>query len=72
MKEIAVLDVTDNKRLILSIGKFRNEERVDLRQFVKVKGEKSEGEFIPTRKGVNFNSEWLPDFVKMVRKLENE
>lgn len=67
LKEIAQLDVTDNKKLILSIGKFRNEERVDLRQYVKVKNE-----FIATRKGINFNSEWLPDFVKMVRKLENE
>lgn len=67
LKEIAVLDVTDNKRLILSIGKFRNEERVDLRQYVKVKDE-----FIATRKGVNFNAEWLDKFIKMVRKLENE
>jgi len=66
MKEIAKLDVTDNKRLILSIGKFRNEERVDLRQYVKVKDE-----FIATRKGVNFSSEWLPDFIKMVEKLKN-
>ncbi|MBA7581675.1 hypothetical protein ES708_23583 [subsurface metagenome] len=72
MKEIAQLEVTDNKKLVLSIGKFRNEERIDLRQFVKVKGEKSEEKFIATRKGINFNSEWLPDFVKMVRKLENE
>ncbi len=67
MKEIAVLDVTDNKRLILSIGKFRNEERVDLRQYVKVKDE-----YIATRKGINFNSEWINDFIKMVRKLEDE
>jgi len=73
LKEIAQLEVTDNKKLVLSIGKFRNEERVDLRQFVKVKNqENQEVEYIPTRKGINFNSEWLPDFVKMVRKLEKE
>ena len=71
MKEIAVLDVTDNKRLILSIGNFRNEERVDLRQYVKVKGEKSEDKFIATRKGININSEWLDDFVKMIEKLKD-
>jgi len=65
MKEIGQLDVTDNKRLILSIGEFRGDERVDLRQYVKV-----DNEFIPTKKGINFNSEWLPDFIKMVRKLE--
>jgi len=72
LKEIAVLEVTDNKKLVLSIGKFRNEERVDLRQYVKVKGENSKEEFIATRKGINFNSEWLPDFVKMVNKLNDE
>ncbi len=67
MKEIAQLDITDNKRLILSIGKFRDDERVDLRLFVK----NDDNEFIPTRKGINFNSEWLPDFVKMINKLNN-
>lgn len=65
MKEIGQLDVTDNKRLILSIGKYREQERIDLRQFVKVKDE-----YIPTPKGVNFNSEWIEKFIKMVRKLE--
>ncbi|MEA1939806.1 MAG: transcriptional coactivator p15/PC4 family protein [Patescibacteria group bacterium] len=65
MKEIAQLDVTDNKRLILSVGEFRGVERVDLRQYVKVKEE-----FIPTPKGVNFSAEWIDDFVKMVDKLK--
>ncbi|MBA7576703.1 hypothetical protein ES695_11740 [Candidatus Atribacteria bacterium 1244-E10-H5-B2] len=65
MKEIARLNITDNKRLILSIGEFRGDERVDLRQYIKVNDK-----YIPTPKGVNFHSEWLPDFVKMVRKLE--
>jgi len=72
LKEIAQLEVTDSKKLVLSIGKFRNEERIDLRQYVKVKGENSKDEFIATRKGININSEWLPDFVKMIRKLEKE
>jgi len=66
MKEIGQLDVTDNKRLVLSIGEYRGDERVDLRQYVKV-----DKEYIPTKKGLNFNSEWLPDFIKLVRKLEN-
>jgi len=66
LKEIAFLDITDNKRLILSIGNFRNDERVDLRLFVKI-----DNEFIPTKKGINFNSEWLPDFVKMINKLND-
>lgn len=71
MKEISVLEVTDNKKLVLSIGKFRGEERIDLRQYVKVKGENSEDKFIATRKGINFNSEWIDKFIKMIRKLEN-
>lgn len=66
MKEIAKLDVTDNKRLVLSVGEYRGDERIDLRQYVKA-GDK----YIPTPKGVNFNSEWLSDFIKMVEKLED-
>ena len=67
MKVIDEFEITDNKKLVLSIGEYRGSERVDLRQYVKVKDE-----FIATRKGINFNSEWLPDFVKMVRKLKKE
>ena len=73
LKEIAQLDVTDNKRLILSIGEFRGIERVDLRQYVRVKNQENQkDEFIATRKGINFDSEWLPDFLKMVNKLSDE
>ncbi len=67
MKVIAELNVSDNKKLVLSIGEFQERERIDLRQYVKV-----DDKFIITRKGINFDSEWLPDFVKMVRKLEDE
>jgi len=66
MKQIAELEVTDNKKLVLSIGEFRGVERVDLRQYVKVKEE-----FIPTPKGVNFSAEWIDDFIKMVEKLKD-
>jgi hypothetical protein len=66
LKEIDVLDVTDNKRLILSIGEFRNDERIDLRQYVKVKDE-----YIPTRKGINFSVEWIDKFIAMVNKLKD-
>ena len=66
MKQIAELEVTDNKKLVLSIGEFRGVERVDLRQYIKVKEE-----FIPTPKGVNFSAEWIDDFVEMVEKLKD-
>ena len=66
MKQIAELEVTDNKKLVLSIGEFRGVERVDLRQYIKVKEE-----FIPTPKGINFSAEWIDDFVEMVEKLKD-
>ena len=66
MKQIAELEVTDNKKLVLSIGEFRGVERVDLRQYIKVKEE-----FIPTPKGINFSAEWIDDFIEMVEKLKD-
>jgi len=66
MKQIAELEVTDNKKLVLSVGEFRGVERIDLRQYVKVKEE-----FIPTPKGINFSAEWIDDFIEMVGKLKN-
>ena len=66
MKEIAYLDVTDRKRLILSIGEYRGEERVDLRQSVLV-----DKDYIITRKGINFSAEWIDRFIEMIEKLKN-
>jgi len=66
MKVLNEFEITDNKKLVLSIGEFKGNERVDLRQYVKV-----DNEFIPTKKGINFDSEWLPNFVKMMEKLKN-
>lgn len=67
MKQIGQLDITDNKRLILSIGEYRGIERINLRQYVK-----AGNEYIPTLKGINFNAEWLDGFVEMVEKLRDE
>ena len=67
MKEIGQLDVTDRKRLVLSIGEYRGEERVDLRQNVLV-----DKEYIPTRKGINFSVEWVDKFLEMIEKLKDE
>ena len=66
MKVISQLDVTDRKRLILSIGEYRGEERVDLRQSVLV-----DKDYIPTKKGINFNSEWIDKFLAMIEKLKD-
>jgi len=67
LKKIGQLDVTDRKRLVLSIGEYRGEERIDLRQNVLV-----DKEYIPTRKGINFNSEWIDKFIEMIEKLKDE
>ncbi|MBA7568056.1 hypothetical protein ES695_13865 [Candidatus Atribacteria bacterium 1244-E10-H5-B2] len=67
MRQLAELEITDNKKLILSIGEFRGSERIDLRQFIKV-----DDKYIATKKGINFDAEWLDDFVKMIKRLEDE
>jgi len=66
LKELAVLDVTDRKRLVLSIGEYRGEERVDLRQSVLV-----DKDYIITRKGINFSAEWIDKFLAMIEKLKD-
>lgn len=72
MRQLGEFQITDNKKLVLAIGEYRGDERIDLRQHVKVKAKKSEDKWIATRKGVNFNSEWLDGFVEMVGKLRDE
>jgi len=69
MKKIGELEINDKSKLVLSLGEYKNQDRVDLRMYVKSKNENKE---IPTKKGIYFDQEWLPDFVKMVRKLEKE
>lgn len=65
MKVIGELSITDNKKLVLSIGEFRGVERIDLREHFLNK----DGNYGYSKRGVNFNSEWLPGFVKMINKL---
>ena len=72
MKQLAELEITDNKKLVLAIGEYKGDERIDLRQYIKVKAKKDEDKWIATRKGINFNSEWLDSFVEMVGKLKYE
>jgi len=66
MKQLAELEITDNKKLVLSIGEYRGDERIDLRQYIKV-----DQEYIPTKKGVNFSSEWVDKFIGMIEKLKD-
>ena len=66
MKVLNELEVTDNKKLVLSIGEYRGSERIDLRQYVKV-----DDDYIPTKKGINFDSEWTSKFIEMIDKLKD-
>ena len=68
MKQIDELDITDNKKLVLSVGEFRREQRVDMRTYFKIK---YRDEYIQTKKGINFNAEWLDDFLAMIEKLRD-
>ena len=66
MKLINEFDVTDRMKLRLQVGEYRDQERIDIRQYIKV-----DDEFIPTKKGINFSSEWLDKFLLMVNKLRD-
>ena len=67
MKEIGYIDITDSKRLVLSISNFRGSERIDLRENYLNK----DGNYGYTKRGVNFNSEYLEGFVKLINKLND-
>jgi len=67
MKTLAELEIKDNVKLVLARGEYRGSERIDLRQYYK-----RDGEYIATKKGINFNSEWLDDFIEMIEKLKDE
>ena len=68
MEQIGELEITDNAKLVLSLGEFRGSQRVDLRTYVKLKDKE---EYTPTKKGINFNAEWVDDFIKLIEKLKD-
>ena len=67
MKKLAELQTRDNVKLVLSKGEYRGSERIDLRQYYL-----KDGEYIATKKGINFNAEWIDDFIEMIEKLKDE
>jgi len=70
MKKIGELEITDQSKLVLAIGEYRDRgERIDLRLFVK---SKDGGKHVPTKKGVFFSSEYLPHFIEIVNRLKDE
>ena len=64
MKEIGELAITDNKKLVLSVGEFKGEERIDLRTYVQ-----TEKGYIATKAGRNMHTEHLEALVELIMKL---
>jgi hypothetical protein len=66
LKVLDEFDITDRTKLKLQVGEYRDQERIDIRQYIKV-----DNDFIPSKKGINFSSEWLDKFFSMVDKLRD-
>mgnify|MGYP001124777123 CR=1 FL=1 len=66
MKLIDEFDIGERMRLRLQVGNYKGDERIDVREYIKV-----DNEYIPTKKGVNLNSEWVDKFIAMVDKLRD-
>lgn len=66
MKVIDEFLVSDRAKLRLQVREYRDAERVDIRQYIKV-----DKDYIPTPKGINFNSEWIDKFISMAEKLKD-
>lgn len=64
MEKLAEIQTTDNVKIILSKGEYRGSERVDLRQYYL-----KDDEYIATKNGINFNAEWIDDFLEMLEVL---
>jgi hypothetical protein len=64
MEKLAEIQTTDNVKIVLSKGEYRGSERVDLRQYYL-----KDDEYIATKKGINFNAEWVDQFLEMLEVL---
>jgi len=69
MRVIDEFDISDNQKLRCQVGEYRGSERIDIRQYIKAG---DDDEFKPTKKGINFNREWIDNFLSMVDKLKDD
>ena len=67
MRIIDEFDISDSQKLRCQVGEYRGSERIDIRQYIK-----TDDDFKPTKKGINFNAEWLDNFISMVDKLKDD
>jgi len=54
-----------------SFCEWNGKEYVDVRVWIKEDPEEGRKE-IPTRKGIRFNAELLPEFIKILRKMDKK
>lgn len=66
MKAINEFDVSDRMKLRLQVGGYGGDERIGIRQWVEI-----DNNYIPTKKGINFSSEWIDRFIAVVEKLKD-
>ncbi|GAI60079.1 unnamed protein product [marine sediment metagenome] len=66
MKVIDEFDINDKMKLKLRVGFYGGSERIDIREYAEVNES-----YIPLKKGINFNIEWLGRFIEMVDKLKD-
>ena len=64
MEKLAEIQTTDNVKIVLSKGEYRGSERIDIRQYYL-----KDDEYIATKKGINFNAEWVDQFLDMLEVL---
>ena len=69
MRIISEFDISDSQKLRCQVGEYRGSERIDIRQYIKTAGD---DDYKATKKGINFNAEWIDNFISMVDKLKDD
>jgi hypothetical protein len=71
MKIFGRLDKNSVEEIQFSFCEWNGKEYVDIRVWVKEDPEEGRKE-IPTRKGIRFNAELLPDFLKILKRMDKK
>ena len=66
MEKLSELQIKDDIKLVISKGEYKGSERIDIRQYYL-----KDGEYLATKRGINFNAEWVDQFLEMVEVLRD-
>ena len=66
-KEFARIELNPTDRLVISTNRYRDKDYVDIRKFVE-----SDNYTGPTKQGVRFSTDLLPEVVKSLSKVVKE